>query len=86
MAYAITITSAADRAVKQLPKEVRARITQRLIALSHDPRGPGSVKLAGQDAYRVRVGDYRIIYSILDDQLIVLVIDVGHRRDVYRRR
>jgi mRNA interferase RelE/StbE len=44
------------------------------------------VKLTGSDDYRVRVGDYRIIYSIIDDRLIVLVIDVGHGRDVYRRR
>lgn len=50
------------------------------------PVRTGCVKLSGQDAYRVRVGDYRIIYTIEDDKLIVLVIDVGHRRDVYRRR
>jgi mRNA interferase RelE/StbE len=46
----------------------------------------GSIKLTNEDAYRIRVGDYRVIYNIHDDQLVVLVIDVGHRRDVYRRR
>jgi hypothetical protein len=47
--------------------------------LADNPRPPGSVKLTGQDAYRVRVGDYRIIYTVHDEQLLVLVIDVGHR-------
>ena len=54
--------------------------------LADNPRPPGSIKLKGEDSYRIRVGDYRIIYTIQDDRLIVLVIEVGHRRDIYRRR
>jgi mRNA interferase RelE/StbE len=68
-----------------LPVSIRARIAERLRLLAVNPRPPGSIKLSAQDAYRIRVGDYRIIYTIQDRRLIVLVIDVGHRRDVYRR-
>ena len=86
MAYRVFITPAADRAIAALPQNVRRRIAGRITALADDPRPPGAVKLSGQDAYRIRVGDYRVIYSIEDDRLIVIVIDVGHRREVYRRR
>jgi mRNA interferase RelE/StbE len=54
--------------------------------LKENPRPRGSIKLSGENAYRIRVSDYRIIYAIYDDRLVVLVIDVGHRREVYRRR
>ena len=85
MAYQVIVLPTADKAIARLPKNTRARIADRLDDLSANPRPPGSVKLTGQDAYRIRVGDYRIIYTIHDDRLIVLVIDVGHRREVYRR-
>jgi mRNA interferase RelE/StbE len=84
--YQVTLTESADKAVARLPKEIRLRIAERLASLSENPRPNGAIKLKGEDAYRVRVGDYRIIYTIRDDLLIVLVIDVGHRGDVYRRR
>lgn len=64
---------------------MRARISARLFQLEANPRPQGAIKLAGQNAYRIRVGDYRIIYQIYDDHLLVTVIDVGHRREVYRR-
>ncbi len=85
MPYRVTVTPAADKVIARLPKDLRARVTARLVALSANPRPTGSIKLSGQDAYRIRVGDYRIIYTIHDDRLIVLVVDVGHRRDVYHR-
>lgn len=84
MAYQVIITPAADKVVARLPKGIRARIANHLAALAENPRPHGYVKLTDRDAYRIRVGDYRIIYNILDKQLIVLVIEVGHRRDVYR--
>lgn len=86
MAYQVTLTTTADKAVARLPKDIRSRVADRLASLSSDPRPPGSVKLSGRDTYRVRVGNYRIIYSIHDARLVVLVIDVGHRREVYRRK
>jgi mRNA interferase RelE/StbE len=52
--------------------------------LARDPRPPGAKQLQGRDALRVRVGSYRIIYAVKDDELLVLVVAVGHRRDVYR--
>jgi mRNA interferase RelE/StbE len=86
MAYRVFITPSADRVIAKLPQDVRRRVADRIAALAENPRPPGSVKLTGEDTYRIRVGDYRILYSIHDDQLIVMVIDVGHRGDVYRRR
>jgi mRNA interferase RelE/StbE len=85
MAYRVVVTPPADRAIAKLDASMRRRVADRLAALANNPRPRGSVKLSGREEYRIRVGDYRIIYSIVDDRLLVLVIDVGHRRDVYRR-
>jgi mRNA interferase RelE/StbE len=85
MSYQLDYYPAATRAIEKLPRHVQRRILDRLEGLKENPRPPGSIKLTGQDAYRIRVGDYRIIYTIQDQRLIVLVIDVGHRREVYRR-
>jgi mRNA interferase RelE/StbE len=86
MAYRVFIAPSADRTIAKLSANVRRRIANRIAALSENPRPPGAVKLTGEENYRVRVGDYRVIYSIHDDRLIVMVVDVGHRGDVYRRR
>jgi mRNA interferase RelE/StbE len=83
--YEVNVSPIADKAIAGLPKQVRARIAVKLVALSTNPRPPGSIKLTGHDAYRIRIGDYRIIYTIEDKRLVILVIDVGHRREVYRR-
>jgi len=66
-----------------LKKDVK-RIMQRLMALADDPRPMGCEKLSGQERYRIRQGDYRVIYEIQDASLIVLVVKVANRRDVYR--
>lgn len=79
--------SFADQALKQLrglDKPVRLRIARKTRELAADPRPPGSIPLKGSsDAWRVRVGDYRIIYAIQDGRLVVLVLSVAHRRQVY---
>ncbi len=62
----------------------RQRVVARIMRLAEDPRPPGATKLTGKEAYRIRQGDYRIVYTIADDVLVVEVIRVGHRRDVYR--
>ena len=85
MPYSIDYLPSAAKAIAKLPRTIQQRILARLEALVPNPRPPGSVKLTGQDAYRIRIGDYRAIYTIHDDRLVVLVIDVGHRREVYRR-
>jgi len=65
-------------------KRERQRLIQRIGKLAIDPRPPGSRKLSGHDKYRIRQGAYRIVYSIQDDELLVVVVKVGHRKDVYR--
>lgn len=79
----------AGRAVKVLaglPRREQQRIRAAIDLLADNPRPPGCVAMTGEvHAYRVRVGDYRIIYAVLDDRLVVQVVRVGHRRDVYRK-
>jgi mRNA interferase RelE/StbE len=73
------------RALGKLDKPVRRRVQTAIDRLQHDPRPNGVVALQGlQTAYRVRVGDYRMVYTVHDDQLLVVVIDLGHRREIYR--
>lgn len=88
MPYAIRIGPAAERDIRRLDKQNKLRILDRLEELRTQPRPPGVEKLKGKGAeayYRIRSGDYRVIYAIEDDKLIVLVLKVGNRREVYRR-
>ena len=82
--YKILIKPSAVKELNKIPKKELSKITGRINSLSIDPRPSGCEKLAAQNAYRIRQGSYRIIYTIEDDKLIILVIKVGHRRDVYR--
>ena len=75
----------AARQIEALDRVTQARIISRLEALQADPRPPTAKKLKGEHAtWRVRAGDYRIVYRIEDDRLLILVVKVGHRREVYR--
>lgn len=82
--YKVLIKPTAVKELEALPVKARRRLATRLRRLSSDPRPPGSEKLSGHDLYRIRQGNYRVLYSVEDLALIVLVIKVGHRRDVYR--
>ncbi len=83
--YTLELSSAAQKALERLPKNVVIRLDKAINSLALDQRPRGYKKLAGTDNdYRIRVGDYRIIYSIEDDRLVVLVVDVGHRKNIYR--
>ena len=85
MVYRVEIKPGAEKALAKLPRPHRERIGAKIEALAADPRPPGVEKLAGEDAmYRIRVGEYRVVYTIRDDILLVLVVRVGHRREVYR--
>lgn len=85
MTYQVEIAPAAKRLIKKLTPTLQLAIVKRLEELSLEPRPTGVVKLEGSDSlYRVRLGDYRIIYEIQDTQLLVVVVKVGHRSDVYR--
>jgi len=83
--YSIEIKQSAAREIEALPLSDRRRVVERIGRLAEDPRPRGCEKLAGGERYRVRQGDYRIVYSVEDALLIVWVVKVGHRRDVYRR-
>lgn len=83
--YEIEIAPAAERALKKLPVDVQRRIIKGILKLELNPRPSGVKKLSGEeDLYRVRIGDNRVIYQIRDGELIVLVVRVAHRREVYR--
>ena len=83
--YRILIKASAAKEIEDIPnRKDRRRIVQRIRSLEEEPRPPGSQKLSGQERYRVRQGVYRIVYSIRDESLVVQVVKVGHRRDVYR--
>ena len=84
--YRILIKPSALKEIEALPtKQDRQRIINRISTLADDPRPPGCERLAGhQDRYRVRQGVYRVVYAIQDRDLLVHVVKVGHRKDVYR--
>ena len=82
--YRLSIKPSAAKEIEALPKNDRIRVIKRIKGLAENPRPPGSEKLSGNDKYRVRQGQYRIVYSVLDQELIVLVVKVAHRREVYR--
>ncbi|MBD3423090.1 MAG: type II toxin-antitoxin system mRNA interferase toxin, RelE/StbE family [Candidatus Latescibacteria bacterium] len=83
--YRIFVKASAAKEIEKIrTKRDRRRIVKKIRSLSDNPRPRGSVKLSGKDKYRLRQGNYRIIYSIEDDKLIVHIVKVGHRKDVYR--
>jgi mRNA interferase RelE/StbE len=85
MTYQIEFVKQAAKQLRALPAQEQERLQPKIDALATEPRPIGVIKLAGEeDLYRIRVGNYRIIYSIQDDQLLILVVKIGHRRDVYR--
>lgn len=82
--YELVFRKSVAKDLRAFPNQDVARILQRVRALADVPRPAGCEKLSGQERYRVRQGVYRIIYEIKDDKLMVLIVKVGHRRDVYR--
>ncbi len=85
MTYTIELRPAAIRALKGIGHQDRDRVRGAIALLGEDPRPPGAKALQGRPGLRVHVGDYRIIYSVDDNILIVVVITLGHRRNVYER-
>jgi mRNA interferase RelE/StbE len=83
--YTVEISSLAARQIKKLPPETQIQVVAELAALAQQPRPDGVTKIKGEEkTYRLRVKKYRIVYEILDEQLVVLIVKVGHRREVYR--
>ena len=83
--YKIFIKSSAAKELKRLSKKDVQRITSKIQSLSKEPRPHSFEKLSSQERYRIRQGNYRIIYSIEDDKLIVYVVKIAHRRGVYKK-
>lgn len=85
MAYEIEVRPAALRALKRIDRRDQARIRGAIALLAADPRPPGAKALRGREGLRIRVGSYRITYTIQDSRLLVVAVTLGHRRDVYDR-
>jgi mRNA interferase RelE/StbE len=85
VSYRVELRPAAVRALKKLDPPIRRRIQGAITLLAEDPRPPAARALRGRPGLRVRVGDYRIVYTVADDVLLIVVVTVGHRRDVYDR-
>lgn len=81
--YRVEVRPAALRALRNVDATMRPRIEGAIALLAEDPRPPASRPLRGRPGYRVRVGDYRIIYTVQDNVLLIVVVTLGHRREVY---
>ena len=87
MIYQVELSPAAAKQLRKLDVQARRRVQVAIDLLAQTPRPPGAKKLVGGDGeWRARTGSYRIIYEVEDNVLLVLVLAVGHRREVYRRR
>ena len=84
MSYTISILRRARKELAQLPPGAYEQVRDAIRALALDPRPPGCLKLTGREGWRIRVGDYRVVYEIADEHQDVMILHVGHRRDVYR--
>lgn len=82
--YTVVITKTVQRQLKRLPGNIADKLEQKMIQLEDEPRPLECKKLKGRDAYRIRMGKYRFIYEVKDNILIITVIKVGHRKDIYR--
>ena len=83
--YKLLIKASAAKELEALPRKDRSRMVVKMEGLADNPHPPGSEKLSGEEKYRLRQGDYRVLYSIQDASATVTIVKIGHRRDVYRR-
>lgn len=84
MKYQVRIIPSAEREMNRLPALIHGRIGRKILSLEDNPRPTGAKKLSGREEYRLRVGDYRVLYTIDDKVHVLTVFAVGHRREVYR--
>jgi len=85
MSYEITYARSALKALRKFDGEIARRLLRAIDALADDPRPAGCLQLSGGDGeLRIRVGDYRVVYDVVDSELVILVLRLGHRRGVYR--
>jgi mRNA interferase RelE/StbE len=85
LTYRIELTPVAARTLRKLDDEIRRRVARKINTLATNPRPADAKKIEGEDnLYRIRAGDYRIIYTIRDEVLLIVIITIGHRRDIYK--
>ena len=84
MKYTVEVTSSARRQFKKLPEAIQEQLIPKILLLETIPRPSGVKKLQVFDYYRIRIGDYRVVYSINDRAHLVKILDLGHRKDIYR--
>ena len=84
MSYTVEILRSAQKQLAAIDRQDQPRVISAIRTLANEPRPPGCKKLTGRPAWRIRVGVYRVIYEIHDNRLLVLVVAIGHRREVYR--
>lgn len=84
MSYTVEIKKSAEREMDRLPEAIHSRISEKIPALENNPRPVGSQKLQAGEGYRIRVGDYRVLYTVNDQERRVLIYSVAHRREAYR--
>ena len=83
--YSLEISRTAEKQLRKLPAEEQRRVARAMLALAEKPRPAGARKLTGyDDVYRIRVGVYRILYSVSGRKLVIIILKVGHRKDIYR--
>ena len=82
--YRITIKKSAVKELEDIPRKDLRKVINRIRSLAKDPRPKGSQKLSGQERYRIRQGNYRIVYSIEDKDPLIVIVKIGHRREIYR--
>ena len=83
--YLIKFSRSAEKSIAKLPEKMRLKIIEEIVALKYDPKPHGYKKLKDRnDTYRIRVGDYRVVYEIHDGTLFITIIKIDHRKDVYR--
>jgi mRNA interferase RelE/StbE len=84
MPFKVTIKKRAEKEIEAMPLKLQARVRGAIDLLAVNPFPPKAIKLQGRAGYRIKTGDYRILYNVDGDQLLILVLRVGHRKDIYR--
>ena len=83
--YEVVFKRMAEKSIAQLPGNTYQRVTRAIDNLSEEPRAPGCIRLRGRDDWRIKVGDYRVVYGIDDGRRMVEILHIAHRRDIYRQ-
>ena len=86
MSYNVIIRTSAKKELKRLDNNMHERVVQRIVELKENPRPVGCEKLGGQDSYRIRIGDFRVVFTIDDKEKLVEIIKIGDRKEIYKKR